>query len=367
MKPRTTHSTGSIRSLRTAIARPRTSSGTPSVAETKWLATMWPVRANQNADSPVSTFPLSGIGVGCTTSYVEIRSEATMRMRSPRSYISRTLPLASSGRSATVGTRCTVAAAAVVPGRRARRSGDGVEAPDDLRGEARVGAQVEDRVEVEPEAAALEQRAQRRAGVPRPLGVLLHDAVRLVAPHPRLDEREQRPLREQRAVRELEVRAHAVGVHHEPPDDAQREVLHVVEQDRRVGQDHPLGARVRDVALVPQGDVLDAGLRVAAQDAGQAADPLADDRVALVGHRARALLLPGPERLLGLADLGALEVADLRGQALEAGPGQRDGLQQRGMAVAGDDLGGHRLAREAEAGEDAGLESPGGGPVRPPP
>src|SRR4051812_31441883 len=121
---------------------------------------MWPVFVNQKADRPVSTFPLSGIGVGCTTSYVEIRSEATMRMRSPRSYISRTLPLASSGRSATVGTRCTVAAAAVVPGPRRRPSGDGVEARDDLLRVARVGPQVEDRVEVEFQAAALEQRAQ---------------------------------------------------------------------------------------------------------------------------------------------------------------------------------------------------------------
>src|SRR5919204_5291925 len=104
MYPRTTHSTGSISSLRTVIARPRTSSGTPSVAETKWLATMWPVRPNQNAESPVSTAPLSGMGVGCTTSYVEIRSLATMRIRSPRSYISRTFPLARSGRSVTGGT-----------------------------------------------------------------------------------------------------------------------------------------------------------------------------------------------------------------------------------------------------------------------
>ncbi len=29
---------------------------------------MLPVRSNQKADSPVSTLPLSGIGVGCTTS-----------------------------------------------------------------------------------------------------------------------------------------------------------------------------------------------------------------------------------------------------------------------------------------------------------
>ncbi len=49
---------------RAAAAR----SGTPSVAEIRWLATMWAVLANQNTDSPVSTLPLSGIGVGWTAS-----------------------------------------------------------------------------------------------------------------------------------------------------------------------------------------------------------------------------------------------------------------------------------------------------------
>ncbi len=49
------------------MARPRTSSGT-SVRETMWLGQMAAVRSNQNADRPVSTRPLSGIGVGCTTS-----------------------------------------------------------------------------------------------------------------------------------------------------------------------------------------------------------------------------------------------------------------------------------------------------------
>src|SRR3954454_21403491 len=53
------------------------------------------VRANQNADSPVSTRPLSGISVGSTTSNVEIRSLATSSSRSgSSSKISRTLPLA---------------------------------------------------------------------------------------------------------------------------------------------------------------------------------------------------------------------------------------------------------------------------------
>ena len=43
------------------------------------------VRANQNADSPVSTRPLSGISVGSTTSKVEIRSLATSSRRSESS------------------------------------------------------------------------------------------------------------------------------------------------------------------------------------------------------------------------------------------------------------------------------------------
>ena len=133
-------------------------------------------------------------------------------------------------------------------------------------------------------------------------------------------------------------------------------MLHVVEQDRRVGQDHALGARVRDVALVPQRDVLDARLRVPAQHAREAADALAHDRVALVRHRARALLLPRAERLLGLADLRALEVADLGREALEPRAGERDRLQQRGVAVARDDLRGDRLGGEHEAGEHARLE-----------
>ena len=102
------------------------------------------------------------------------------------------------------------------------------------------------------------------------------------------------------------------------------EMLHVVERDRGVRQDHPLGAGVGDVALVPQRDVLERGLGVAAQHAREARDALADDRVALVGHRARALLARA-ERLLDLAHLRALQVPDLGREALEAGARERDG------------------------------------------
>jgi hypothetical protein len=43
----------------------------------RWFGTIARVRPNQNAERPVSTRPLSGIGVGNTTSKVEIRSLAT--------------------------------------------------------------------------------------------------------------------------------------------------------------------------------------------------------------------------------------------------------------------------------------------------
>ena len=45
------------------MARPRCSSGT-SVYETRWFGQMSSVRSSQKAVSPVSTLPLSGIGVG---------------------------------------------------------------------------------------------------------------------------------------------------------------------------------------------------------------------------------------------------------------------------------------------------------------
>ena len=62
------HSTGSISSRFTRSARPRDSSGTPSVVERKWFGTIPSVSPNQRTDSPVSTLPLSGIVFGWTTS-----------------------------------------------------------------------------------------------------------------------------------------------------------------------------------------------------------------------------------------------------------------------------------------------------------
>jgi hypothetical protein len=83
---------------------------------------------------------------------------------------------------------------------------------------------------------------------------------------------------------------------------------------------------------------------VAAEHAREAADPLADDRVALVRHRRGALLRALTEGLLHFAHLGALEVADLGREPLEPSAGERDRRQQRRVAVARDDLGRDRLA-----------------------
>ena len=130
---------------------------------------------------------------------------------------------------------------------------------------------------------------------------------------------------------------------------------HVVEQDRRVGQDHPLRGAVADVALVPQRLVLERGLGVAAQEPRLAGDPLGQDRVALVGHR-RAALLARLERLHDLGDLGVLEVADLGRDALERTAEDGDRREERRVPVALDDLGAHRVHVEAEVREDLRLE-----------
>ena len=76
---------------------------------------------------------------------------------------------------------------------------------------------------------------------------------------------------------------------------------------------------MRDVALVPERDVLEPDERRRPHDAREPADALRDDGVPLVRHRGRALL-PAAERLLDLAHLGSGEVADLERELLERRP-----------------------------------------------
>ena len=100
-------------------------------------------------------------------------------------------------------------------------------------------------------------------------------------------------------------------------------------------------------------------MQVGAQHAGETAELLALHRVALVGHRARALLRPGAERLLHLAHLGALQVTDLERERLDGGAHRRARVEQLRVTVAGEHLrGGHRLEpqRGAHVGLDRGVD-----------
>src|SRR4051812_38251793 len=98
------------------------------------------VRANQNADSPVRTRPLSGISVGRTTSKVEMRSLATSSRRSSSSaYSSRTFPLPTCAATASGIGRLLLS-----------RSDERVQALEDGVDVTGVRLEREDRVEVEP-------------------------------------------------------------------------------------------------------------------------------------------------------------------------------------------------------------------------
>ncbi len=58
----------------------------------------------------------------------------------------------------------------------------------------------------------------------------------------------------------------------------------MVERDEAVGLGDALGRGVRNVTLVPQGNVIEGNLSVGLHDARQTADLLHGDRVALVRH-----------------------------------------------------------------------------------
>ena len=94
---------------------------------------------------------------------------------------------------------------------------------------------------------------------------------------------------------------------------------------------------MRDVALVPERDVLEPDQRICSHDAREAADPLGRDRVPLVRHRRRPLLATC-EWLLDLPYLGAREVPDLGRETVERRGEQRKRGQQLGVAVALEDL-----------------------------
>ena len=146
---------------------------------------------------------------------------------------------------------------------------------------AKVGGVVEARVEVgQAERFATvgvdrEQVAQRAALVGGAERGALDDRVGGLAAEPAtLDERAEDAAAGVQPEAALDVLEHPLAADDEALDEPGHLHEQVVEQDRRVGQDHPLGRGVADVALVPQRLVLERRLGVAAEQAGEAGDPL---------------------------------------------------------------------------------------------
>ncbi len=120
-----------------------------------------------------------------------------------------------------------------------------------------------------------EQLAERPPLVGRAERGALDDRVGLLAREAgALDERDEDPAAGVEPEAALDVLPHPLAADDEPFDEPRHPDEHVVEQDRRVGQDHPLGRRVADVALVPERLVLERGVGVAAEQPGEPGDPL---------------------------------------------------------------------------------------------
>src|SRR5689334_9961735 len=195
------------------------------------------VRANQKAERPVSTRPLSGISVGSTTSNVEIRSVATRSRRSSSSAnSSRTFPLP------------TWVAASGMDRLLSRL--EGVETVEDQVDVAGVGAEVEDLGEgglAQPFGdlgiGACEV-AEVAAFVPGARGEPLHDPIRVVAREAALDQREQESLAEIHTPARFEIGEHPLRIDDEAFEQPCKPIQDVVQAEEDVREHDPLGRGV---------------------------------------------------------------------------------------------------------------------------
>ena len=186
--------------------------------------------------------------------------------------------------------------------------------------------------------------------VPGCHGVLLHNGVRVLAGDARIDEGEQHLGGEDEAAGLIEVGHHAGRVQLQAVDNADEALEHVVECDEAIGLGDTLGRGVRNVTLVPQGDVIEGDLGVGLHDARQTADLLHGDGIALVRHGGAALLAL-TERLLGLERISLLQIADLGRDALAGGCGGGENAGKVGMVIAADDLRGQRIVDQAQCSQ----------------
>ena len=139
------------------------------------------------------------------------------------------------------------------------------------------------------------------------------------------------------AAEAVEVFLHVFGIDHQLVDDAREADECEVEGDGGVRPDHALDRRMRDVALVPEGDVFHRRQRHAAHEAGEAGEVFGQHRIALVRHGRRAFLAGG-EKFFRFQNFGALQVAHFGGEAFNRTGDDAQRCKVHGVAVARDDL-----------------------------
>lgn len=121
--------------------------------------------------------------------------------------------------------------------------------------------------------------------VPHLHGIALHDDVRILTCHARIDESEDDLRAKDETTRAPQVVQALVHVDVEAIEHPLHLREHVVECGKAVGKDDALGTGVRYIALVPKCHVVEGNLRVCLDHTGQAADALGRDGVAFVRHR----------------------------------------------------------------------------------
>ena len=98
-------------------------------------------------------------------------------------------------------------------------------------------------------------------------GVFLHDRIGIFAGDARIDEGKEHLGGEDEAASLVEVGHHASRIQLQAVDNADETLEHVVKRNKAIGLGNALGRGMRDIALMPQGDVIEGNLGVGLHDA----------------------------------------------------------------------------------------------------
>src|SRR4051812_10390324 len=136
----------------------------------------------------------------------------------------------------------------------------------------------------------LQERIEVAFAAPDRHRVALDQLVGIFAARALLRQRDQGALGVDQAAEPVEALLHVGGVDPGLVDQGRQTIEREVEGDGGIRPDHALGRGVRDIALVPEHDVLQRRRHIGAHHAREAGEILRQHRVALVRHGGRALL-----------------------------------------------------------------------------